>query len=238
MQNHVLRALSSSDRAALLAGAEVVELEARQHIEKPNDKINGVYFIEEGIAAVIVLSGQDRIAAGLIGSEGATGIGVILGNTRSPHSTVMLTQGRASCVSAAHLTAVMDQRSELRRLLLRYCLAFYNQAAHTALSNASSTIEQRVARWVLMIDDRFAERGQLTHDVISFMLNTRRAGVTQAFTALKSQGLVEAKRGFITVLDRAKLEEFAGHFYGLPEKEFVRLIGTDWPPLEKASKMG
>lgn len=236
MLNHILCALSDGDRGALLAGAEVVELRAREEIEKPREEVNYAYFIEAGVAAVLLASGEERIALGLIGNEGSSGIAVFLGNTQSPYLTLMLTEGRAHRVRADRVTTAMDERPELRRLLLRYCLAFYNQAAHTAMSNAASTVEQRVARWVLMMGDRLPLKpATMTHDLIAYMLDTRRAGVTEALGALQSQGLIQVGRKAVTILDRTRIEEIAGHFYGLPEKEFVRLIGTYWPPITKTS---
>jgi len=232
MQNHILSSLSSEDRSSLLANLEEVELKSRQELEQPDHQIDYAYFIEAGIAAVLLVSGKDRIALGLIGCEGASGIALFLGNSQSPHSTVMLTAGRASRIRTDDLQTAMEQRGELKRLLLRYSLAFYNQTAHTALSNAMTVMEQRVARWVLMTHDRFAGNTvPLTHEIISYMLGARRAGVTEALNKLQANKLIQVARGSIHVLDRKGIEALAGHFYGIPEKEFVRLVGTFWPPI-------
>ena len=148
--NHLLDALSEADSAFLQPNLEEVELAPRQLIESADKEIEQVYFIEAGIAAVLTASGKEHIALGLIGCQGASGIALFLGDTRSLHSTEMLTDGRGARIQARRLREAMEKRPELRRLLLRFSLAFYCQAAHTALSNASSTIEQRVARWILM----------------------------------------------------------------------------------------
>jgi hypothetical protein len=102
------------------------------------------------------------------------------------------------------------------------------------MSNASSNVEQRVARWLLMADDRTAgEPVWLTHELIAYMLNTRRAGVTEVLGRLQRQGIIQLNRGSVAILDRNRVEKIAGNFYGLPEKEYVRLVGTYWPPLVK-----
>jgi CRP-like cAMP-binding protein len=232
MQNHILSSLSPEDRAFLRPDLEEVDLKVRQELEHPDREIDYAYFIEAGIAAVLLVSGKDRIALGLIGCEGTSGIVLFLGNSQSPHSTGMLTDGRAFRISAASLQAAMDQRPELKRLLLRYSLAFYNQAAHTALSNTFTMLGQRVARWVLMTHDRFAgDEIPLTHETISYMLGARRAGITEALNALQTQNLIRVTRGSVLILDRKGIEAVAGQYYGIPEKEFVRLVGTFWPPI-------
>ncbi len=234
MLNHILGALSPEDQALLVPELESVELEARQELETPNRPIKYVYFLETGIAAVLSISGRLRIALGLIGCEGASGLAVFLGDLRSPHSTIMLTPGTGYRIAEAALRIQMNGHPELTRLLLRYSLAFFNQTAHTALSNASSSIEQRVARWVLMTNDRFTDdEVPLTHEVIAFMLGIRRAGVTVAMDGLAHRKLIHIERGAIRILDRQAIQEIVGAFYGLPEKEYVRLVGTFWPPVPK-----
>jgi CRP-like cAMP-binding protein len=229
--NHILSALSQPRRALLAPILELVTLKPRQELESPNREIRSVYFVETGAAAVLSISGGDRIAIGLIGCEGASGVGLFLGDDRSPNSTVMLTSGTGWRTEADAIRKVMED-VEIRRLFSRYALAYFNQAEHTALSNAMTSIPQRVARWILMIHDRVpADTIVLTQETIAFMLGARRTGVTTALNDLQQAGLVRLDRGAVTVLDRLRLEEFVGHFYGIPEREFVRLVGTFWPPM-------
>jgi CRP-like cAMP-binding protein len=207
-----------------------VTLAQRQELIEPNKQIPHVYFIETGIAAVLAVSRKVRIAIGLIGSEGATGIPVFLGDTISPHSIVMITDGRGYRVSADDLRLQLELPSHLQKILLRYSLAFYNQAAHTALSNALTQVEQRIARWVLMTHDRvLADEVPLTHDVIAYMLGIRRAGATEALDRLQAQNVIAVERGFISVRNRKELERIAGASYGLPEREYDRLVGVSLP---------
>jgi CRP-like cAMP-binding protein len=100
------------------------------------------------------------------------------------------------------------------------------QAAHTAVANGRGTIEQRLARWLLMVHDRLTGNElPLTHEFIALMLNVRRAGVTEALQGLDRTGLVSAKRGRIVVNDRAGLLARANGLYGIPESEYLRLTG-------------
>jgi CRP-like cAMP-binding protein len=109
---------------------------------------------------------------------------------------------------------------------LRYVEAFQVQVAHTALSHGSYTIEERLARWLLMCHDRLdGDDLPLVHEFLALMLGVRRSGVTLALQILEGAGVIHAKRGLITVHDRAKLQEIAGGSYGVPEVEYRRLIG-------------
>ena len=228
--NHILPALSAADQALLSGMLEPVSLKQRQELEAPNRKLSYLYFLERGVAAVLSISGHDRVAVGLIGCEGATGMSLFLGDDRSSNSTVMLTPGSALRLRVEDLRQSMDQ-IETSRLFLRYCLAFSVQAQHTALANALTSIPLRVSRLLLMAHDRLA-RGTIpmTQEMIAFLLGTRRPAVTTALNELQRAGLVKLDRGSITLLDRTMLLENVRHFYGIPEQEFVRLVGTYWPP--------
>jgi len=223
--NYILEALDSQDADWLRPHLIAVELKARQPLERSRELIERVFFIETGIAAVIGVSGNIRIGLALIGCEGMSGLALLLGNTQSLHSTVMLSDGTARLITADALRGAIEHRPELRRLLLRYALAFHQQVAHTALSNAKSSIPQRVARWVLMTHDRVAKDNiPLTHKVIADTLGVRRAGVSVALQALQKAGLISIGHGQIHILSRQGLRAYAGHFYGVPEKDFNRLV--------------
>lgn len=99
------------------------------------------------------------------------------------------------------------------------------QTSYTALSNAVHPIAERLARWLLMSDDRLDGDLPLTHEFLSIMLAVRRPSVTTALHVLEGNGFIRAARGSIVVRDRAALEEFAGDAYGVPEAEYERLIG-------------
>ena len=115
---------------------------------------------------------------------------------------------------------------------MRYTHVFMMQAAGTAYANAHFTVEQRLARWLLMMHDRAdGDDLEITHEFLAMMLCVRRPGVTVATHVLEGNGLIRAKRGRITVLDRAKLIELAADSYGLAEAEYDRLFA---PKIEKA----
>src|SRR5215207_9787454 len=111
--------------------------------------------------------------------------------------------------------------------------AFMIQVGQTALANGCHTLEQRLARWLLMCHDRVdGDEVFTTHEFLSLMLGVRRAGVTDALKILEERGLISTKRGRVTVLDRMGLDGVAGDSYGVCEAEYARLIGL---PLRRAS---
>ena len=114
----------------------------------------------------------------------------------------------------------------LRASLLKFVHAFMIQTTHTAVANACAKLDQRLARWILMADDRVDGSSlPLTHEFLSLMLGVRRAGVTEALHALERKGLISSSRGALLGRNRKGIERSAGGTYGVPEKELRRLIG-------------
>jgi CRP-like cAMP-binding protein len=225
--NRLLSSLSTSDFDLLAPHLESVTLELRKILEKPNKRIEAVYFPETGFASVVAVqrSGKE-VEVGLIGREGMTGLPIVLGNHRSPHSTYIQSPGKGQSIPAAQLRRATQTSVSLRDSLLKFVQAFGVQTTHTAICNAQSRIDVRLARWLLMAQDRIqAEILPLTHEFLSLMLAVRRPGVTEALKALRQRGLISYRRGEITINDRKGMERVAGEAYGTPESEYRRLIG-------------
>ena len=119
-----------------------------------------------------------------------------------------------SAFAPISLREALGKSLSLHRSLLRYTYAFLNQATRTAVANGRSKIGERLARWLLMADDRL-DNGELplTHDFLAMMLGVRRPGVTEAIQELESEGLITRKRGTIVILDRAALEKISNGTY-------------------------
>jgi CRP-like cAMP-binding protein len=165
---------------------------------------------------------RDASKWGIIGREGLVGVPIVLGVDRSPHGFLVQAEGKALRIATADLRAINAERPAIHAVLMRYVHALMVQTASTAFSNASFTIEARLARWILMTRDRLdSEELPLTHEFLSMMLGVRRPGVTVAVQILEGNGLIRATRGRITVLDRKKLEELADSAYGLAEAEYA-----------------
>jgi CRP-like cAMP-binding protein len=225
-RNQLLASLSSFDLRLLQPHLTPVALSLRAPMEEPNRPIQDVYFIEAGIASVIATHrNHERVEVGLIGYEGMSGTSILLHSNTSPHKTYPQVAGEAQRISTKEFRKVLDVSNTLHGTLLKYVQAFTTQAAHTAVANAHARLDQRLARWILMADDRIpGDVIPLTHQFLSLMLGVRRAGVTETSHILVRQKLIKAARGRIVVLDRKGLERIAGNFYGAPEAEYRRLI--------------
>ena len=176
-------------------------------LETPNKPIKYCYFIESGFASIVAAGGNGkRLEVGLIGREGVTGLSVVLGHDRSPNETFIQAEGEGQRISASDLRNAMEQSRILERTLVRYAHAFVDQASTTAFANGTLSLEQRLARWLLLAADRLDGKSlPLTHEFLSLMLGVRRAGVTTALNLLEQSGLIKLSRKQIELVDRRGL---------------------------------
>jgi CRP-like cAMP-binding protein len=226
--NLLLRALSPEDFGLLEPELDRVTLELGKSISEPNEPIELVYFPEGGVCSVVaVQESGELVEVGLFGFEGMSGSAVVLGTGQTPHKSMVQVNGSTSMViSSASLAAACSKSASLHALLLRYTQAISVQASHTAAANAHFALPERLARWLLMCQDRVqSPHIGLTHDYMGTMLAVRRSGVTVTLHTLEGTGAIRSTRGLVTILDRGRLEEIAGESYGGPEAEYRRLIG-------------
>lgn len=226
-RNQLLVAMSKSDFALLEPSLRPLKLPLRHDMELPNRPIDAVYFMEAGIASVVAVQPDTTsIEVGLVGPEGMTGAAVVLGGKQSPHATYVQVEGEGLRINANELRRAMEASETLRTLLLKFVQVFMVQTAQTAIANARSHIDRRLARWILMAHDRIeGDTVPLTHEFLALMLGVRRAGVTEALQSLKQKNLIETGRNQIIVRNRKGMEQVAAGAYGVPEKEYRRLIG-------------
>jgi CRP-like cAMP-binding protein len=215
VSNRILSRLSRADASLLAPGLEAVDVPVKTSLEGRNRRIEYVYFIDEGFASVVADgSNKPSIEVGLIGREGMTGLAVIMGHDRAQHATFMQVGGKARRIAAGKLRAADAQSATLHRAMLAYAYTFLRQTTMTALANGRSKTEERLARWLLMAQDRLdGDELPLTHEFLSFMLGTHRPGVTIALKVLENAGLIAHRRGKIRILDRKKLEKTSNGTY-------------------------
>ena len=225
--NKLLASLANDDFDLLEPHLESVTLGLRKYLERPNGRIEAAYFPEAGFASVVAVQPKGKqVEVGLIGREGMTGLPIVFGNHRSPHATYIQAPGTGKGIAATELRKATQASLSLRDSLLKFVQAFGVQTSHTAISNAQSRLDVRLARWLLMANDRIGtDTLPLTHEFLSLMLGVRRAGVTETLHVLRERGLISYGRGQIAVRDRKGLERAAGEAYGVPEAEYRRLIG-------------
>ena len=213
--NRILSRLSPDDYELLAPNLQAIDLPVRKPIEARKRRIENVYFIESGFASVVANgSNKPSIEVGIIGREGMTGLAIVLGDDRAQHETYIQVAGRGLRISAANLRKADERAPTLHRAMLRYANSFLQQTTTTALANGRSKMEERLARWLLMANDRIdGNEVPLTHEFLGLMLGTYRPGVTKAIKALGQAGLVAARRGGISILDRKGLEKRSNGTY-------------------------
>jgi CRP-like cAMP-binding protein len=227
--NRLLGFLSSQNRNSLGPHMKRVSLVVREELERPNESIRSVYFPEDGIASVVGSSDtMGQLETGIIGKEGMTGIMVVLGNDRSPLTTFVQVAGSAMSIGADDLRREMRASDSMRDLFLSYVQVFLIQTSQTAVANAAGLLPQRLARWLLMCEDRLTSKHiPITHEFLSIMLGVQRSGVTIALGELESHGMVRGQRGLVSILDRSSLIKLSNGSYGVPEAQYERLFGSE-----------
>jgi CRP-like cAMP-binding protein len=225
-QNRLQSRLSSDDLSLMEPSLEAVNLAVHETLERRNRRIKNIYFIECGMASIIVERGAEQAEIAVIGRKGMTGLAVVLGTDRSPQQTIMQIAGSGFRIAADALRKALVQSDTLRRYCLHYAHAFLVQIGHTAFANATGKLEERLARWLLMAHDRIdGDELRLTHEFLSMMVSAYRPGVTLAMEDLERRGVIARRRGHVTIIDRAGLEKASGGNYGAAEAEFQRLFG-------------
>lgn len=213
-QNHILSRLAPRDFELLEPSLEVVDLPLRKVLDRGRRKITAIYFPDSGFASVVANGREHPIEVGLIGREGMSGLAILFGSDRDANETFMQAPGRGRQIAAHALREAIDQSATLHRSMLRYAHSFLEQTMQTAVSNARNKIEERLARWLLMADDRIdGDELPLTHEFLAMMLGVRRPGVTIAVQELQRAGVIAQRRGRIVITDRAALEKLSNGTY-------------------------
>lgn len=226
VRNWLLRALARDDYELLRPHLQYRDTPKGMRVIDPDRRPAFGYFFESGLGSVIadVPSGQ-AVEIGLYGVDGFGGIPLVLESSHSPHRLDMQIGGSAHVVPSDVLEALLRTRPALRALMLRYVQFFLLQSGITCLSNALRPMESRLARWLLMSHDRMPDDDvPLTHEYLSIMLGASRTTVTQILGELADAAMIATSRGSIRILDRPGLRRLAGDSYGIPEKEYNRLI--------------
>ncbi len=225
VRNRLLAALSREDAAALAPKLERVPLTFQATLIAPHQPITHVIFPESGIVSSVADAEEGRIEIGVIGREGFVGAPVVLGTRRTPHRSVVQVPGEGLRITSDDLVDVLARHPSAFKPLGLYVQSLMIQISQTAFVNVSFDIEARLARWLLIMQDRLGSPDMpITHDYLAAMLGVRRPGVTIATHVLEGTGAIRARRGRIEVRDRDKLMDLAGDSYQVGEREHQRLM--------------
>jgi CRP-like cAMP-binding protein len=224
--NRLLAALPSSDLRRMLAGCEAVELAFADVLYTPRESLSHVYFPTTSfISLVMPVDESAFLEVGLIGNEGMFGIPLVLGVDVSPMRAVVQGAGSALRMDAAPFCRELERNRALQREIDRYVFVHLSQVAQTAACTRFHVVEARLARWLLMTQDRaHADTFHITQEFLAFMLGVRRVGVTKAASSLQKRGLIHYSRGNITVLNRRGLKAASCGCYKADRESYDRIL--------------
>ena len=211
VDNDLIHSLPRIDRERLLAIGETVELGLSEVLCEPGQATRHAYFPTGGyISLVTLLEGHAGLEVGMAGSEGMVGTELALGVALAPVRAVVQGPGSALRIEAEAFQAALARSVPLQIELARYIYVVMAQRATSAACLRFHEIGPRLARWLLMSQDRaHRDSFHMTQEFLAYMLGVRRVGITIAAGAMQRDGLIAYTRGALTVLDRAGLERAA-----------------------------
>lgn len=225
-ENHLIERLPRKDQLRLLAICENVQLELAEVLAEPGKPTQHVYFPTEAfISLVTTINGEPALEVGMVGREGMLGVQLALGVTTAPLHAVVQGAGAAWRIATGAFRAELARSPALQRGLERYLYVLMSQLATSAACLRFHQTGPRLARWLLMSQDRaHSDHFHVTQEFLAYMLGIRRVGVTTAAGALQRSGLIEYHRGELKVLDRAGLEAAACNCYATDRKTYADLL--------------
>jgi CRP-like cAMP-binding protein len=215
VSNIILLSTSDNDYSSLRPHLEYVNLPNHLVLHEAGGKLEFTYFPNRGLISLVVVMKDGKTAeAGIVGKEGFTGTPAAVGLRRSPLRAVVQITGDGFRVEVGPLQNTLESAPHLQMMLNRYAAVRGMQVAQTAACNRLHDIEQRLARWLLMTQDR-VDSGSLpiTHDFLATMLGTDRPTISLAAGALQRKELIEYTRGAVKIVNRKKLEDSACECY-------------------------
>src|ERR1700693_401849 len=217
VSNIILLSISDSDYDSLRPHLEYISLPNHLILHEAGGKLEFAYFPNRGLISLVVVMKDGKTAeAGIVGNEGFTGTPAAVGLSRSPLQAVVQITGDGFRVKVAALHAILESAPHLQLMLSRYAAIRSMQIAQTAACNRLHDIGHRLARWLLMTQDR-VDSGSLliTHDFLATMLGTDRPTLSSAAGVLQKKKLIEYTRGAVEIVKRKKLENYACECYGV-----------------------
>lgn len=216
VKNRVLASLPLEDFNALRPHLQRVEMKARSVLQEANKRIEHVHFIEHGLVSRVSGGRCCSMETAMVGRFGYTGVAIVLGATQSSQRSIVRLPGTALRVRADDLSRVMQARPQIRVEMLRYVQSLITQNTQSVLCAAKHEVDQRLARWLLLANDRMQSTAlTVTHDLLATIMGVRRAGITNALLRFEADGVLKKTRGTVHLTNRLALEQRACDCYGI-----------------------
>lgn len=215
--NHILLSLPEPEYQALRPFLGFVQMPHHGSLHEPGERIEFVYFPNRGLVSLVVAMKEGKtVEVGVVGNEGLVGTPAAVGLNRSPHRAVVQIAGDGFRIRVDALRGALPLTPQLQFMASRHAVIQGMQAAQSAACNRLHGIEQRLARWLLIMQDRIDEGLlRITHDFLATMLGTDRPSVSLAAGLLQKKETIEYTRGAVRILNRKKLEECACECYAV-----------------------
>jgi CRP-like cAMP-binding protein len=225
VRNEILLRLPRKEWEMVLPRLEFVRLKLHQVLHEPAETLKSGYFCNAGLFSVLAVMPEGKsVEVGLVGKEGFSAVPLVAGFHTSHTRTIIQTEGNAFRMDAGHLRTALGECPTLERQIQRYAQFLAVQAVQIAACNRLHEVDERLARWLLMTQDRIGTNFlPLTQEFMANMLGTRRSSVTVSAGTLQKAGFITYTRGKVTILNRSKLEEAACDCYGMLQEQI-----KDW----------
>jgi CRP-like cAMP-binding protein len=206
--------LDAGGRSRLGPHIRAAPLEQGQVVAEPLERIDQVYFPYSGVISFLVpLTDGRLVQTGVVGRDGAVGALQALDGKVSPNKIVVQVPGQAAVVQAERLAEIVQDFPVLRSLILSYEQIFLSEVQQSAACNAVHTVQQRVSRWILRMNDLVGVNLAVTQDLLAEMIAVRRTSVTAAAVSLQAAEIIRCKRGHIQILDIERLRQSSCECY-------------------------
>lgn len=227
-ENQILATLPTDVQKRLVSHLELITLAQGEVVYRPGDRITQLYFpINCLISITITMQDGATAEVGMVGNRDVAGVHAFIGNNELAQTEYTAqVAGNAIKLEAQRLRQEFDRSAELRDVLLRYAQVFVVQTSQTAACNSLHTLEQRLPRWLLEVQERIGSDDlPLTQEFIAMMLGVRRAGVTQTAQKLQERKLIQYRRGHVQILNREGLQASACECFQTIKTQYDRVLG-------------
>jgi CRP-like cAMP-binding protein len=228
LKNRILNSLPDLEHERVLRKLTPVELQLNEVLFMPGEVMKFVYFPNSSMVSLVsTTGGGESVEVGVVGFEGVAGVSAVLGVDDSPYQGLVQYPNGAMRMSVADLREEFNFGGAFHSRMLRYVQTLLLQTSQIAACNRLHTISERLARWLLMSQDRCQCNDlPFTQEFLSLMLGTRRPSVTEAAIILQTEGYIQYRRGHIQIIDREGLLEHACDCYDVVKTEFDSLIAA------------
>ncbi|QBK04587.1 Crp/Fnr family transcriptional regulator [Hylemonella gracilis] len=224
--NHLVQSLPRKDRTRFLSECRSVELAFAEILCEPGEPMDHVYFpVNCVISCVACKEGEPNLEVGMVGSEGMLGDHLALGVSSAPFHALVQAPGLVWRMRRDQFLQQLRESAALQRVLQRYLYVRFVQLGNQAVCAHFHQVNPRLARWLLMSQDRsHADSFHMTHEFMAYLLGVRRVGITKAAGSLQRDGLIKYHHGFLSVLDRPGLEAAACNCYAKDVAVYDKLL--------------